>query len=113
MMTGLSCTRPEESSIAKKETPCSMLREVRAERSGSPYSSTQEDIMHTWTRRLARLGFALVVMGGLGFGINQALATPPRTDDCQPCATTEECRTCCRAMNFEDGECFPPNCLCI
>ena len=65
------------------------------------------------TRKVGRWGFAALVVGALGFGATQALASPPRDADCQPCATTAECDKCCRlVLHLPGGDCYPPVCLC-
>jgi len=64
-------------------------------------------------RRLGSIGFTLVILGALGFGTIQALSLQPRAEDCQPCATTPECAQCCvEELGWDNGTCFPPNCIC-
>jgi hypothetical protein len=70
--------------------------------------------MGSQTRKLGRWGFVVLVLGALGFGATQALASPPRQGGCQPCATQEECDKCCReVLGLDGGDCFPPVCLCL
>jgi len=69
--------------------------------------------MIQYARRVGRIGFTLVILGALGFGMVQALSSQPRDDDCQPCATSQECAACClREHGWPNGTCFPPNCIC-
>lgn len=69
--------------------------------------------MRNLAGRVARVGFAAVVVGALAFGATQVLASPPQSEDCQPCASTKECDRCCReVLGYDGGDCFPPNCLC-
>jgi len=69
--------------------------------------------MRETTRRLGRLGFAVLVVGALAFGATQALANSPGSDDCQPCFSQFECNECCiKVLHFEGGDCWAENCLC-
>ncbi|HEU0079516.1 MAG TPA: hypothetical protein VFQ76_17800 [Longimicrobiaceae bacterium] len=57
---------------------------------------------------------AVAVVGALGFGATQALATPDdalRTAPaaCKPAA----CDRSCRAMGADGGDCFDGQCLCF
>jgi hypothetical protein len=66
------------------------------------------------TRKAGRWSVAAVILGAFAFGATQALASTPRGDDCQPCATTKECNQCCiDVLHLEGGVCFPPVCLCL
>jgi hypothetical protein len=71
--------------------------------------------MRKHTRKLGQLGFSVLVVGALGFGATQALASTASRDDCQPCPypSQTECRNCCFKLNFPDGYCTPVgDCLC-
>jgi hypothetical protein len=70
--------------------------------------------MGNQTRKLGRWGFALLVLGALGFGTTQALASSPSDTPCQPCATQQECNDCCiKVLHLEGGDCYPPVCICL
>lgn len=70
--------------------------------------------MRRLARRIQRLGLALLVLGGLGFGASQAVAGIRAPDDCQPCSSTPECNTCCiDVLHFSGGECWAENCICF
>lgn len=76
-------------------------------------NADMEGPMVRHTRRLGKIGFALVILGALGFGTVQALSLRPKGEDCQPCATTTECAKCCfEELGWPNGTCFPPNCIC-
>ncbi len=68
--------------------------------------------MIAWAGRVA---FGAGVVLALGFGGLQVFASARSVEtDCQPCETTDECRTCCiEEMHAKDGICYPPACFCI
>jgi hypothetical protein len=70
-------------------------------------------------RKPARL-IGQLLLGGttllaLGFGTSQAVSGQSDLgEDCQPCRSTPECQACCiTELNFDDGICFAPNCICF
>jgi hypothetical protein len=77
---------------------------------------TKEEEMRENARKLGRLGFAVMVLGALGFGATQALAVTGHRE-CSLCDYPDPeglCNTCCiKVLGFDGGTCFPSgNCLC-
>jgi len=69
--------------------------------------------MIAWAGRVA---FGAVVAFALGFGGQQAFASARTDEDCQPCYSQEECRTCCiEEGGALDGYCVIATgaCFCI
>lgn len=70
--------------------------------------------MRPWTRTLAQSLLGGFVLSALAFGAAQALGGQADRGDCQGCTSTPQCAQCCiEELGFEDGVCFPPNCICI
>jgi hypothetical protein len=73
--------------------------------------------MRRHIRRLGQFGLAVVVLGALGFGAAQALATTGHRE----CSLGDYpdplklCDKCCHdVLGFDGGDCYPSgNCLCF
>lgn len=56
---------------------------------------------------------AAAVVGALGFGAAQALASPREARAEPPVCNTGQCNVSCRAMGADSGRCVGDDCACL